>query len=99
MERVNKKLASLRDLLENWYLIVWRIDATTERDDDKVIISSLFSSCMSKCVSEAEAIERRSTTSRLRLYISLSVNSIHEYVLSHNDDVILLHDSLITCID
>jgi hypothetical protein len=32
------------------------------------------------CVSELGAIERRSTTSRLRLYISLSVNAIYEYV-------------------
>ena len=32
------------------------------------------------CVSELGAIERRSTISRLRLYISLSVNAIHEYV-------------------
>jgi hypothetical protein len=40
MERVNKKLASLRDLLENWYMIVWRIDAAADRDNNKVIISS-----------------------------------------------------------
>jgi hypothetical protein len=32
------------------------------------------------CVSELGAIERRSMTSRLRLYISLSINAIHEYV-------------------
>jgi hypothetical protein len=32
------------------------------------------------CVSELGAIERRSPTSRLRLYISLSVNAIYEYV-------------------
>jgi hypothetical protein len=40
MERVNKKLASLRDLLENWCMIVWRIDAATNRDNSKVFISS-----------------------------------------------------------
>jgi hypothetical protein len=40
MERVNKKLASLRDLLENWCMIVWRIDAAADRDNNKVIISS-----------------------------------------------------------
>jgi hypothetical protein len=55
MERVNnrkenKKLASLRDLLENWCMIVWRIDAAADRDNSKVITSSGFSSCMSKCV-------------------------------------------------
>jgi hypothetical protein len=48
-KKVSKKLASLRDLLENWYMIVWRIDAAADRDS-KVIISSGFSSCMSKCV-------------------------------------------------
>jgi hypothetical protein len=40
MERVNKRLASLRDLLENWYLIVWRIDVAADRDNNKVIINS-----------------------------------------------------------
>ena len=38
--KVNKKLASLRDLLENWCMIVWRIDAAADRDNNKVIISS-----------------------------------------------------------
>jgi hypothetical protein len=40
MERVNKKLASLKELLENWYMIVWRIDAAADRDNSKVIIRS-----------------------------------------------------------
>jgi hypothetical protein len=40
MERVNKKLASLKELLENWYMIVWRIDAAENRDNSKVIIRS-----------------------------------------------------------
>jgi hypothetical protein len=40
MERVNKKLVSLRDLLENWYMIIWRIDAAADRGNKKVIISS-----------------------------------------------------------
>jgi hypothetical protein len=39
-KKVNKKLASLRDLLENWCMIVWRIEAAADRDNNKVIISS-----------------------------------------------------------
>ena len=44
MERVNKKVkkkwAGLRDLLENWHMIVWRIEAAADRDNNKVITSS-----------------------------------------------------------
>jgi hypothetical protein len=39
-KKVNKRLASLRDLLENWCMIVWRIDAAADRDDSKVITNS-----------------------------------------------------------
>jgi hypothetical protein len=46
------------------------------------------------CVSELEAIERRSTTSRLRLYISLSVNAIHEYVLTYALSIIITRPSV-----
>jgi hypothetical protein len=38
MERV--KWASFRDLLENWCMVVWRIDAAADRDNSRVIISS-----------------------------------------------------------
>jgi hypothetical protein len=38
MEKV--KVGKLENLLENWCIIVWRIDAATDRDNSKVITSS-----------------------------------------------------------
>ena len=67
--------------------IYWRIGALlygelmlqqTEITSDHLWLN--FSVHEQVCVSELGAIERRSMTSRLRLYISLSVNAIHEYV-------------------
>jgi hypothetical protein len=49
---MEEEVDKLEKIIENWCIIVWRIDAAADRDNNKVITSSGGSSCMraSVCV-------------------------------------------------